>query len=128
MAGVTRVYVYRFTPPGDALTLATAMTEAGRKLAEHNKNVVKVDTAVDGEDMLLRVTFVGHDQWAIKKKIIYPVASILTKCGIKVKDVKLDAVVRPPDSRSTRPRASDGRSTPLDEDEMISHADMGLGD
>ena len=128
MPGVTRIYTYRFTPPGDALQLATAMTMAGQKLAQHNKNVVKVDTARDGEDMLLRVTFTGHDQWWIKKKIIYPVASILTKCGLKVKDVKLDAVDRPPDPRSTRPRASDGRSTPPHPDEMISHADMGLDD
>jgi hypothetical protein len=104
------------------------MTLAGEKLAKHNKNVVKVETARDGEDMLLRVTFTGHDQWWIKKKIIYPVAGILTKCGLKVKDVKLDAVDRPPDPRSTRPRASDGRSTPLDPDAMISHADMGLDD
>lgn len=128
MPGVTRVYVYRFTPPGDALTLATAMTATGQKLTQHNKNVVKVETAIDGEDMLLKITFTGHDQWWIKKKIVYPVASILTKAGIKVKDVKLDAVVKPPDTRSTRPRASDGRSAPLHEDEMISHADMGLGD
>lgn len=128
MPGVTRIYVYRFTPPGDALQLAAAMTMAGERLAKFNKNVVKVDTVADGGDMLLRVTFTGHDQWWIKKKIVYPVASILTKAGLKIKDVKLDAVVRPPDTRSTRPRASDGRSKPLDEDEMISHADMGLAD
>lgn len=128
MPGVTRVYVYRFTPPGDPLQLAAAMTLAGQKLAQHNKNVVKVDTAREGEDMLLRVTFTGHDQWWIKKKIIYPVASILTKAGIKVKDVKLHAVEKLPDPRSTRPRASDGRSTPPHPDTMISHADMGLAD
>lgn len=101
------------------------MYEAGKKLAQHNEHVIKVDTVVDGEDMLLRVTFRGHDQWQIKKKIVYPVASILTKCGLKVKDVKLDAVIKPPDTRSTRPRASDGRSTP-DPDKMIDHSDMGL--
>lgn len=126
MAGVTRIYVYRFKPPGDALVLATAMHAAGERLAKFNKNVIKVDTQADGEDMLLRVWFTGHDQWQIKKKIIYPVASILTKAGLKIKDVKLDAVERPPDTRSTRPRASDGRSTPLPEDEMIDHSDMGL--
>lgn len=104
------------------------MTEAGRKLAEHNSKVLKVDTAIDGDDMLMRVTFKAIDQWAIKKQIIYPVAAILTKCGIKVKDVSLDSVVRPPDARTTRPRASDGISTPLDEDAMISHADQGLPD
>jgi len=118
--GVTRIYVYRFTPPGDPLALATAMYAAGQRLAQHNKHVVKVDTVAEGEDMLLRVTFTGHDQWAIKKKIIYPVASILTKCGIKIKDVKLVAVDKPPDPRGAKPRSA------TDPDEMIDHSDMGL--
>ena len=123
MAGVTRVYVYRFTPPGDGLTLATAIYAAGQKVVEHNKYVEKVETVKDGEDMLLRMTVKGHDQWKIKKIVVYPVAAILTKAGIKVKDVKLVSVEKPPDSRSTRPRASDGRSTP-DPDKMIDHSDM----
>jgi hypothetical protein len=124
MAGVTRIYVYRFTPPGDAMTLATAIYAAGQSVVKHNKHVEKVDTARDGEDMLLRMTVKGHDQWWIKKNVVYPVAGILTRCGIKVKDVKLIAVEKPPDTRSTRPRASDGRSTPLDPDQMIEHEQM----
>lgn len=124
MAGVTRVYVYRFTPPGDPLVLATAMTKAGESVVKHHKHVEKVDTVAEGGDMLLRMTVKGHDQWWIKKNVVYPVAGILTKCGIKVKDVKLIAVEKPPDTRSTRPRASDGRSKPLDADEMIDHSDM----
>lgn len=124
MPGVTRVYVYRFTPPGDMLTLSVAMSEAAKKVVTHNKHVLKVDTVADGEDMLLRMTVTGHDQWKIKKEVVYPVAGILTKCGIKVKDVKLVAVEKPPDTRSTRPRASDGRSKPLDPDEMIEHEEL----
>ena len=124
MAGVTRIYVYRFTPPGDMLTLATAMGEAAKRVVEHNKHVLKVDTVPDGEDMLLRMTVHGHDQWKIKKEVVYPVAGILTMCGIKVKDVKLVAVEKPPDTRSTRPRASDGRSRPLEPDEMIEHEEL----
>lgn len=120
MTVVTRIYTYRFTPPGDALTLATAMYAVGQKLVEHNKHVLKVDTVPDGEDMLLRVTFAAHDQWAIKKKIVYPVAGILTRCGIKVKDVKLVSVDKPPDPRGAKPRSA---SNP---DEMIDHSDMGL--
>lgn len=126
MPGVTRIYTYRFTPPGDALTLATAIHAVGVKLTQFNKNVIKVDTARDGDDMLLKIWFTGHDQWWIKKKIVYPVAGIMTKVGIKVKDIRLDSVERPPDPRSTRPRASDGRSKPLDPDAMIDHSDMGL--
>lgn len=124
MPGVTRIYVYRFTPPGDALALAAAIYAAGQRIVQYNKHVEKVDTARDGDDMLLRMTVKGHDQWWIKKNVVYPVASILTKAGLKVKDVQLVAVERPPDTRSTRPRASDGRSTPLDADEMIDHSDM----
>lgn len=125
MAGVTRIYVYRFTPPGDALTLANAIRLAADVVIKHNKNVLKVDTGMDGEDMLLRMTVRGHDQWKIKKEVVYPLAGILTKAGIKVRSVTLVAVERPPDARSTRPRASDGRSTP-DPDRMIDHSDMGL--
>lgn len=125
MAGVTRVYIYRLKPPADALVLAMGIKKAGELVVKHNKHVQKVDTVMDGDDMLLRLTVQGHDQWWIKKNIVYPVAGILSRVGIKVKDVKLDAVVRPPDTRSTRPRASDGRSTP-DPDKMIDHSDMGL--
>lgn len=124
MPGVTRTYVYRFSPPSDALALATAIYQAGQLVVKHNKHVEKVETVADGEDMLLRMTVKGHDQWWIKKQVVYPVAGILTKVGIKVKDVKLIAVEKPPDTRSTRPRASDGRSRPLDPDEMIEHEQL----
>lgn len=92
MPGVTRVYTYRFSPPSDALTLATAITAAGQHVMKHNKHVKKVDTVLDGEDMLLRMTVHGHDQWWIKKHIIYPVVGIFTKVGVPIKDVKLDEV------------------------------------
>lgn len=125
MPGVTRIYTYRFTPPESALQLATAIHQAGEFVVKHNKFVQKVETVADGDDMLIRLTVKGHDQWWIKKRIVYPLASILTKCKIPVKEVKLIAVDKPPDTRSTRPRASDGRSTP-DPEKMIDHSDMGL--
>lgn len=124
MPGVTRIYTYRFSPPSDGLTLATAIYAAGQLVVQHNKHVEKVDTVMDGEDMLIRMTVKGHDQWWIKKNIVYPLAGILTKCKIPVKEVKLVAVDRPPDTRSTRPRASDGRSRPLHPDEMIEHEEL----
>lgn len=123
MPGVTRIYTYRFSPPNDALTLATAVYQAGQLVVRHNKHVEKVDTVMDGEDMLIRMTVKGHDQWWIKKNIVYPLAGILTKCKIPVKEVKLVAVDKPPDTRSTRPRASDGRSTP-DPEKMIEHEQL----
>lgn len=92
MPGVSRVYTYRFTPPSDALTLATAIAAAGQHVMKHNKHVRKVETDADGEDMLLRMTVHGHDQWWIKKHIIYPVVGIFTRVGVPVKDVRLDEV------------------------------------
>lgn len=126
MAGVTRVYTYRFKPPGDALTLATAIQKAGELIVKHNQYVLKVDTARDGDDMLMRLTMRGHDQWWIKKRVIYPVMAIFVKAGIPIKDVRLTAVDRAEDARITRPRASDGSSKPLDPDVMVDHSDMGL--
>jgi len=120
MPGVTRIYTYTFTPPGDPLQLATAITMAGEFVMKHNKHVLKVDTIHQGPDMLIRMTVHGHDQWWIKKNIVYPLAGILTKVGIKVRDVRLLEVDKPPDPRATRPRASDGSSTP-DPDKMIHH-------
>lgn len=114
MPGVTRTYVYRFTPPGDALTLATAITAAGQHVVKHNKHVQKVDTLADGEDMLMRVTVHGHDQWWIKKHIIYPVVGIFTKVGIKVKDVKLEEVQAPEHHNKTMEWKNDP-------DRMIEH-------
>ncbi len=111
----TRIYTYRFTPPGNPLTLVTAITEAGKHVMKHNKHVVKVDTIADEQDMLLRLTVQGHDQWWIKKHVVYPVAGILTKVGIKVKDVKLESVEPPPNTRGNKPRAS------MDPETMIPH-------
>lgn len=121
MIGVTRIYTYRFTPPSDAITLATAIYEAGQRMVKFNKYVQKVETTQDGEDMLLHVTVKGRDQWWIKKQVIYPVVGIFTRVGIKVKEVRLDSVAAPPDARKTRARASDGKSAPLDPDQMIEH-------
>lgn len=115
MPGVTRIYTYRFTPPGDALTLATAIYKAGEHVMKHNKHVLKVDTIADGEDMLIRMTVNGHDQWWIQKNVVYPVAGILTKVGIKVKEVKLDSVTKPPDPRGAKPHSA------TDPEEMIPH-------
>lgn len=117
MPGVTRVYVYRFTPPSDALTLATAITAAGQHVMKYNKHVKKVETDADGEDMLLRMTVHGHDQWWIKKHIIYPVVGIFTKVGVPIKDVKLAEVAAPEHPSKTMEWKNDP-------DRMIEHDDQ----
>ena len=118
MAGVTRTYIYRFTPPGDPLVLATGIMAAGQHVMKHNKHVKKVDTVADGEDMLLRMTVHGHDQWWIKKHIVYPVVGIFTKVGIKVKDVKLDEVKAPEHPNVTMDWKNDTERM-IDHDENI---------
>lgn len=123
MPGVTRVYTYRIAKPDNALQLADGLVQAGALIHKHNRWVEEVRVSADGEDVLIRLTMRGHDQWWIKKRVIYPVAALLTKTGLTLKDARLEAVDRLPDPRSTRPRASDGRSTP-DPDKMIDHSDM----
>jgi hypothetical protein len=123
---VIRIYTYRLTPPGDALTLATAIKAAGDHVVKHSKHVQKVETFADGEDMLIKLTVQGLDQWMIKKQVVYPVAGILTKCGIKVRDVRLDAVDKPPEVRGSYKRAASGTKPAPHPDDMIDHTDMGL--
>jgi hypothetical protein len=124
MPGVVRIYTYRISPPSDPLTLAVGMQQAGELIHKHNKHVEAVTIQHDGGDIILKLTMKGHDQWWIKKKVIYPLAALLTKTGIQLKDARLESVDRPPDPRSTRPRASDGRSAPLPPDAMIDHSDV----
>lgn len=114
MPGVSRIYTYRFAPPSDPLILATAITAAGQHVMKHNKHVKKVETVADGEDMLLRMTVHGHDQWWIKKHIIYPVVGIFTKVGVPIKDVKLDEVAAPEHHQKTQEWKNDP-------DRMIDH-------
>ena len=120
---VSRVYTYRIERPNEPEKLAVGMGAAAELVRKHNKWVQEIKLQLDGGDILLILTASGHDQWWIKKRIIYPLAAILVKSGLKLKDARLQAVERLPDKRITRPRASDGASTP-DPDKMISHDDM----
>lgn len=121
---IVRTYTYRFAYPADAAKFTATMDQAADMLVKANKYVMAVDMRREAGDVLLELTMQGHDQWWIKKRVIHPIGALLTRCGIKLKDARLIAVDRPADLRSTRPRASDGRSTPLAPDIMIDHADM----
>jgi hypothetical protein len=116
--------------PGDPATMIEAVGKSTELLKKHNKWVVEANYKVtaDRKVMKLELHLKGHDQWWIKKRVLYPLAAVLTKAGVKITEAKLVAVQRPEDLRSTRPRASDGRSTPLPTDVMIDHSDMGLVD
>ena len=122
MAGTTRIYTYRIAPPDEPLKLVVAMQQTAELIHKHYK--VYLDPGDYGGDMIIKLTMKGQDQWWIKKRVIYPLAALLTKTGIQLKDARLESVDRPEDPRSTRPRASDGRSKPLHPDEMIDHSDM----
>lgn len=124
MPGVTRIYTYRLAQPEDPLKLAVAMAEVAKLIYKHNKWVEEIKVFPDGEDVVIKLTMKGHDQWWIKKRVVYPLAGLLTKTGIQLKDARLEAVDRPEDPRSTRPRASDGRSRPLDPNAMIDHEEL----
>lgn len=124
MPGTTRIYTYRITPPDEPLKLVVAMQETAKLIHKHNKWVEEVKVYPDGPDMILKLTMKGQDQWWIKKRVIYPVAALLTRTGIQLKDARLESVDRPEDRRSTRPRASDGRSRLPHPDEMVDHSDM----
>lgn len=125
MAGVSRIYTYRLAVPEDQLSMMAAMESMIVLLKKHNKFVQDVTVSIikadDEVEIVLRMH--GHDQWLIKKKVIYPLAALLTKAGMKLRDARLTAVDKPPDSRSTRERASDGRSNP-DPDRMIEHENL----
>jgi|SRR5687768_15098995 len=120
---VSRVYTYRIERPREPEKLVAGLGGAADLVRKHNKWVQEIKLQVDGGDIVLILTMSGHDQWWIKKRVIYPLAAILIKAGLTLKDARLQAVERLPDKRITRPRASDGASTP-DPDKMIDHSDM----
>lgn len=121
---IVRTYTYRFAYPSDGAKFTATMDKAADMLTKHNKWVLGVNMITEGDDVLLMLTMQGHDQWWIKKRVIYPIGALLTRCGIKLKDARLVAVDKPGDLRVTRQRASDGRSNPLAEDVMVDHSDM----
>jgi hypothetical protein len=121
---IVRTYTYRFAYPSDGAKFTETMDKAADMLVRANQYVVSVDMVRQDDDVLLKLTMKGHDQWWIKKRIIHPIGALLSRCGIRLKDARLVAVDRPEDRRVTRPRASDGRSKPLDDDVMIDHENL----
>lgn len=123
---IQRTYIYEATPSKDAdqAGIVTAMVAIGELLTKHNKHVVEVKMSLAGPAVEIRLTMSGHDQWWIKKRVVYPIAQLLNQGGMTVDQAKLIGVEAPPDGRVTRARASDGSHNALHPDEMIDHADM----
>lgn len=96
MPGVVRTYTYQIAKPDDMLAATVAMGEAAELIHKFNKWVEAVEIMPDDEGgIIIRLTMKAHDQWQIKKKVIYPLASLLTKAGLTLKDARLLAVDQP---------------------------------
>src|SRR5688572_7324545 len=96
MPAVVRVYTYHIAKPDDMLAATVAMGEAADLIHKFNKWVEKIEISPDTEGgIIIRLTMKAHDQWQIKKKVIYPLASLLTKTGLTLKDARLLAVEQP---------------------------------
>lgn len=96
MSTMTRIYTYQVERPDDPLVMAVAMREAAEHIHKHNKYVEKVEIAhpEDGS-LIIRLTMISKDQWLIKKRVIYPLANLLVKAGLTLKDARLLAVDKP---------------------------------
>jgi hypothetical protein len=109
---ITRLYTWEVPVPDGAPATETLdkVAVAADRVATYNPECDGVEVALtEGGKLRITVTFTGRDQWWIKKRIVYAI-------GLE----------RPPDARSTRQRASDGRHNPIPDDQDIDHADMGL--
>lgn len=96
MPGVVRTYTYQIAKPDDMLAATVAMAEAAELIHKYNRWVEKVEIAPDTEGgIIIRLTMKAHDQWQIKKKVIYPLGSLLVRAGLSLKDARLLAVEQP---------------------------------
>lgn len=126
---ITRLYTWEVPVPLGEQKMRTLdrVAAAADRVSTHNPEVGGIEVSMnDAGVMRVTVTFTGRDQWWIKKRIVYAIGAVLTLSDLPRGSAKLVAVERPPDARSTRQRASDGRHNPIPDDQDIDHSDMGL--
>jgi hypothetical protein len=126
---ITRLYTWEVPVPDGAPATETLdkVAVAADRVATYNPECDGVEVALtEGGKLRITVTFTGRDQWWIKKRIVYAIGAVLTLSGLPRGSATLIGLERPPDARSTRQRASDGRHNPIPDDQDISHEDMGL--
>jgi ABC-type Fe3+-citrate transport system substrate-binding protein len=128
MMTVERTYTYRAKPDKGTsqAKIIDAMVRMGELLAKHNKYVGEVKVQLDGDEIEIRLNMLGHDQWWIKKRVIFPISQLLNSAGLKVDQARLMGVDNPNDKRQAgmRTRAADGHHNLPDADEMVDHSDM----
>lgn len=126
---IHRLYTWEVTLPADLDPgqVLQAAQEAAERVTTYNPNVEASEVSLTAHGALrVTVHFTGRDQWWIKKRVVYTIVPILARAHVPRANAKLVAVDRLEDRRSTRERASDGRSNPLPEHVDIDHSDMGL--
>ena len=126
---ITRLYRWEVpTPEGeDPMVVLDKVAAAADRVSTYNPEVTGVEVDMNEAGIMrITVSFVGRDQWWIKKRVVYAIGAVLTLSKLPRGSARLVAVERPGDGRSTRQRASDGRHNPIPEDQDISHEDMGL--
>lgn len=125
---VERTYTYRAMPTADAsqAKIIDAMVRMGELLSKHNKYVGEVKVQLDGDEIEIRLNMLGHDQWWIKKRVVYPISQLLHSAGLKVDQARLIGVDNPNDKRGPgmRVRAKDGAHNLPHPDDMVDHSDM----
>jgi hypothetical protein len=125
---VERTYTYRAKPTKDTsqASIIKALVDMGALLSKHNRYVSEVKVQLDGDEIEISLAMLGHDQWWIKKKVIYPITRMLTSAGLKVDEARLVAVTNPNDKRmpGMRERSADGSHNLPHPDEMVDHSDM----
>jgi len=123
-----RTYTYRAKPTKDTsqASIIKALVDMGALLSKHNKYVEEIKVQLDGDEIEISLRMLGHDQWWIKKRVVYPITRLLTSAGLKVDQARLVAVDNPNDKRmpGMRERAADGSHNLPHPDEMIDHSDM----
>jgi hypothetical protein len=127
---ITRLYTWEVRPPEgeDPIEVLDRVGAAADRVSTYNPEVDGIEVALDEAKGIIRVTvtFSGRDQWWIKKRIVYAIGAVLSLSGLRGAPTTLVALERPGDRRSTRQRASDGRSNPIPDDQDIDHSDLGL--
>lgn len=124
---IFRVYVYRVPVPDDGRSrhaVTMDIKAAADRVAQFNPMVTGVEVERVGSELEVSVHLCGRDQWWVKKQAMFAVTPFMTLAKLSRSEARLVAVERLEDRRSTRERASDGRSNPLAHDVMVDHEEL----
>lgn len=113
----SRIYTFH-ADMGDSTneTIVPAMNAVARLIEQHNRFVSDVGVHIVDGQLEIKLTMTGHDQWKIKQQVIYPLAALLSKAGMRVDQAKLSTVERHDRKNhlrgTTKPKAGAGSVEP----------------